>query len=152
MIEKQPAQRKEIGDVAMGLGADAGSAGIVRTKQMTFDQPGQELALEGGGTLAPFTVAYETYGKLSERKDNAILVTHALSGDAHVAGLHSANDRRPGWWDMMIGPGKGLDTDKYFVISSNVIGGCSGSTGPASICLLYTSDAADDLTRVDLGG
>jgi len=118
--------------VAMGLGADAGSAGIVRTKQMTFDQPGQELALEGGGTLAPFTVAYETYGKLSERKDNAILVTHALSGDAHVAGLHSANDRRPGWWDMMIGPGKGLDTDKYFVISSNVIGGCSGSTGPAS--------------------
>jgi len=118
--------------VAMGLGADAGSAGIVRTKQVTFDQPGQELALEGGGTLAPFTVAYETYGKLSERKDNAILVTHALSGDAHVAGLHSANDRRPGWWDMMIGPGKGLDTDKYFVISSNVIGGCSGSTGPAS--------------------
>ena len=124
--------RKEIGDVAMGLGADAGSAGIVRTKHVTFDQPGQELALEGGGTLAPFTVAYETYGKLSERGDNAILVTHALSGDAHVAGRHSANDRRPGWWDMMIGPGKGLDTDKYFVVSSNVIGGCSGSTGPAS--------------------
>jgi len=124
--------RKVIGDVAMGLGADAGSAGIVRTKHVTFDQPGQELALEGGGTLAPFTVAYETYGKLSERKDNAILVTHALSGDAHVAGRHSANDERPGWWDMMIGPGKGLDTDKHFVISSNVIGGCSGSTGPAS--------------------
>ena len=124
--------RKEIGDVAMGLGADAGSAGIVRTRTVTFDQPGQELCLEGGGTLAPFTIAYETYGKLSARKDNAILVTHALSGDAHVAGRHSANDRRPGWWDMMIGPGKGLDTDKYFVISSNVIGGCSGSTGPAS--------------------
>jgi homoserine O-acetyltransferase len=102
-------------------------------KHVTFDQPGQELALEGGGTLTPFTVAYETYGKLSERKDNAILVTHALSGDAHVAGRHSANDRRPGWWDMMVGPGKGLDTDKYFVISSNVIGGCSGSTGPASM-------------------
>ena len=118
--------------MAMGLGADAGSAGIVRTKRATFDQPGQELALEGGGSLAPFTIAYETYGKLSARKDNAIIVTHALSGDAHVAGLHSANDKRPGWWDMMIGPGKGLDTDKYFVISSNVIGGCSGSTGPAS--------------------
>jgi homoserine O-acetyltransferase len=117
----------------MGLGADAGSAGIVRTKHVTFDQPGQELALEGGGTLAPFTVAYETYGKLSERKDNAVLVTHALSGDAHAAGRHSANDQRPGWWDMMIGPGKGLDTAKYFVISSNVIGGCSGSTGPASM-------------------
>src|SRR5665647_1713514 len=133
MTAAKHTERKEIGDVAMGLGADAGSAGIVRTKHVTFDQPGQELALEGGGTLAPFTVAYETYGKLSERKDNAILVTHALSGDAHVAGLHSANDRRPGWWDMMIGPGKGLDTDKYFVISSNVIGGCSGSTGPASM-------------------
>lgn len=119
--------------MAMGLGADAGSAGIVRTKHVTFDQPGQELALEGGGTLAPFTVAYETYGKLSERKDNAVLVTHALSGDAHAAGRHSANDQRPGWWDMMIGPGKGLDTAKYFVISSNVIGGCNGSTGPASM-------------------
>ena len=118
--------------MAMGLDADAGSAGIVRTRHVTFDQPGQELALEGGGSLAPFRIAYETYGKLSARRDNAILVTHALSGDAHVAGLHSANDRRPGWWDMMIGPGKGLDTDKYFVISSNVIGGCSGSTGPAS--------------------
>jgi len=124
--------RKEIGDVAMGLDADAGSAGVVRTKHVTFAQPGQELALEGGGRLTPFTIAYETYGTLSERKDNAILVTHALSGDAHVAGLHSASDKRPGWWDMMIGPGKGLDTDKYFVISSNVIGGCSGSTGPAS--------------------
>ncbi len=125
--------RKEIGDVAMGLDEDAGSAGIVRTKKVTFDQPGQELKLESGGTLAPFTLAYETYGTLSERKDNAILVTHALSGDAHVAGRHSANDQRPGWWDMLIGPGKGIDTDRYFVISSNVIGGCGGSTGPASV-------------------
>jgi len=118
--------------VAMGLGADAGSAGIVSTHYVTFDKPGQELTLEGGGTLAPFTIAYETYGTLSERRDNAILVTHALSGDAHVAGLHSADDKRPGWWDMMVGPRKGLDTDKYFIISSNVIGGCAGSTGPAS--------------------
>ena len=132
MTSDEHADRKEIGDVAMGLGADAGSAGIVRTKRVTFDQPGQELKLEGGGSLAPVTIAYETYGRLSERKDNAILVTHALSGDAHVAGRHSANDKRPGWWDMMIGPGKGLDTDRYFVISSNVIGGCGGSTGPAS--------------------
>jgi len=132
MTDEKRTQTKEIGDVAMGLGADAGSAGIVRTQHVTFDQPGQELALEGGGTLAPFTLAYETYGRLSERKDNAVLVTHALSGDAHVAGRHSAGDQRPGWWDMMIGPGKGLDTDRYFVICANVIGGCSGSTGPAS--------------------
>ncbi len=125
-------RQKEIGDVAMGLDADAGNAGMVRTRKVTFDQPGQELALEGGGTLAPFTLAFETYGTLSPARDNAILVTHALSGDAHVAGRHSANDRRPGWWDMMIGPGKALDTGRYFVICSNVIGGCSGSTGPAS--------------------
>ena len=118
--------------MAMGLDADAGNAGMVRTRKVTFDQPGQELALEGGGTLAPFTLAFETYGTLSPARDNAILVTHALSGDAHVAGRHSANDRRPGWWDMMIGPGKALDTGRYFVICSNVIGGCSGSTGPAS--------------------
>jgi homoserine O-acetyltransferase len=129
--EKQTG-RKEIGDVAMGLGDDAGSAGIVRTQTAIFDEPGQELTLEGGGTLAPFTIAYETYGTLNEKRDNAVLVTHALSGDAHVAGLHNADDKRPGWWDMMIGPGKGLDTDRYFVISSNVIGGCGGSTGPSS--------------------
>ncbi len=133
MAEKNHTQRKEIGDVAMGLGDDAGSAGVVHTRHVVFAQPGQELALEGGGTLAPFTLAYETYGTLSERKDNAILVTHALSGDAHVAGRHGAHDQRPGWWDMMIGPGKGLDTDKYFVICSNVIGGCGGSTGPSSL-------------------
>ena len=132
MTEKKPAARKEIGDVAMGYDDDAGNAGVVRTRSVTFDQPGQELSLEGGGTLAPFTLAYETYGTLSERRDNAVLVTHALSGDAHVAGRHSANDKRPGWWDMMIGPGKGLDTERYFVICSNVIGGCSGSTGPRS--------------------
>jgi len=132
MTDTRPTQSKEIGDVPTGFGADTGNAGVVRTKKVTFDQPGQELALEGGGELGPFTVAYETYGTLSERKDNAILVTHALSGDAHAAGRHSANDERVGWWDMLIGPGKALDTRRYFVICSNVIGGCNGSTGPAS--------------------
>jgi homoserine O-acetyltransferase len=125
-------QNKQIGDVPMGYGDDTGNAGIVRTKKVTFDRPGDELHLEGGGTLAPYTVAYETYGTLNDERDNAILVTHALSGDAHVAGRHSANDKRAGWWDMLIGPGKALDTDRYFVIGSNVIGGCTGSTGPAS--------------------
>ncbi len=132
MTASKPTERKEIGDVAMGLGDDSGSAGVVQTQFVTFDAPEQRLALEGGGELGPFTIAYETYGTLSPARDNAILVTHALSGDAHVAGLHSADDKRPGWWDMLIGPGKALDTDKYYVISSNVIGGCSGSTGPAS--------------------
>ncbi len=132
MTQREDNQKKEIGDVPGGGGTDSGNAGIVCTQYVTFDQPGQELHLEGGGTLAPITIAYETYGTLSERADNAILVTHALSGDAHVAGLHAATDKRPGWWDMLIGPGKALDTDRYFVICSNVIGGCSGSTGPSS--------------------
>jgi len=84
--EKHPAKHIEIGDVPAGVGEDTGSAGIVRTKLVTFDAPEQHLALEGGGELGPFTLAYETYGHLNEHRDNAILVTHALSGDAHVAG------------------------------------------------------------------
>lgn len=132
-MKEKPTYTKEIGDVSLGLGDDAGSAGLVGTQTVVFDSPHQRLELEGGGELWPFTLAYETYGTLSERKDNAILVTHALSGDAHCAGRHHASDKRPGWWDMLIGPGKALDTDKYFVICSNVVGGCSGSTGPASL-------------------
>ena len=90
------------------------------------------LALESGETLGPITLAYETYGKLNEDKSNAILVLHALSGDAHVAG-RSSDDGAVGWWDSLIGHGKGIDTDKYFVVCSNVIGGCKGSTGPSSV-------------------
>ena len=105
---------------------------VVETQTVTFAEPPNELLLDSGERLGPVTLAYETYGKLNASKSNAILVTHALSGDAHAAGYH-AGDKAPGWWDDMIGPGKGLDTDKYFVISSNVIGGCKGSTGPSSI-------------------
>jgi homoserine O-acetyltransferase len=90
------------------------------------------MALESGRTLGPITLAYETYGKLNRDRSNAVLVTHALSGDAHAAGWHEG-DKDPGWWDDMIGPGKAFDTERYFVISSNVIGGCKGSTGPSSI-------------------
>jgi homoserine O-acetyltransferase len=133
MADAKPEQTKEIGDVPTGIGADAGSAGIVRTKHVTFDEPQRALMLEGGGELWPITIAYETYGTLSAARDNAIMVFHALSGDAHAAGRHSANDKRAGWWDIVIGPGKALDTDRYFVISANVIGGCNGSTGPSSI-------------------
>jgi homoserine O-acetyltransferase/O-succinyltransferase len=132
MPEKKRRQSIEIGDVPVGYGDDSGSAGIVRTQSVTFDQPDQRLTLEGGGELAPFTLAYETYGTLSPQRDNAILIAHALSGDAHVAGRHRSDDKNAGWWDILIGPGKALDTDKYFVICSNVIGGCSGSTGPSS--------------------
>jgi homoserine O-acetyltransferase/O-succinyltransferase len=89
------------------------------------------MPLESGEKLGPITLAYETYGRLDAAGSNAILVTHALSGDAHAAGIHEG-DERPGWWDEMIGPGKALDTDRYFVISSNVVGGCAGSTGPSS--------------------
>jgi homoserine O-acetyltransferase/O-succinyltransferase len=105
-----------------------GSVGIVQTRLYHHPSP---LLLESGESLSSPTLAYETYGRLNREKGNAILVCHALSGDAHVAGFHEG-DERPGWWDAFIGPGKALDTDRYFVICSNVIGGCKGSTGPAS--------------------
>ena len=91
----------------------------------------ESLKLESGVVLAPVDVAYETYGTLNEAKSNAILVLHAFSGDAHAAGLDAEGQK--GWWDDQIGPGKGFDTNKYFVICSNVLGGCKGSTGPSSI-------------------
>jgi homoserine O-acetyltransferase/O-succinyltransferase len=90
------------------------------------------IPLDCGATLAPVEIAYETYGTLNAAKSNAILVLHAFSGDAHAAGI-SHETGKPGWWDNMIGPGKAFDTDKYFVICSNVLGGCRGTTGPSSI-------------------
>ncbi len=132
--DREPsASGKQIGDVPVRAGDDVGSAGVVTTQTVTLAEPPDELHLESGEKLGPITVAYETYGTLSKRADNAVLVCHALSGDAHVAGLHAPEDKRPGWWDMLVGPGKALDTDKYFVVCANVIGGCGGSTGPASI-------------------
>ncbi len=103
---------------------------IVHTQQITFDK---KLVLQSGATLGPITLAYETYGRLNADRSNVIMICHALSGDAHVAGRHSSEDRKPGWWDDAVGPGKAFDTNKYFVLCSNVIGGCSGSTGPSSI-------------------
>lgn len=105
---------------------------IVETKFYTFCEPPNELKLKSGVTLGPITLAYETYGTLNSDRSNAILVCHSLTADAHAAFYH-AGETKPGWWDPMIGPGKAFDTDKYFIISSNVIGGCKGSTGPASI-------------------
>ncbi|MEJ2198028.1 MAG: homoserine O-acetyltransferase [Desulfuromonadales bacterium] len=105
-------------------------ADIVKTEYVDFDV---ELQLESGRLLGPLTLAYETYGTLNEDRSNAVLVAHAWTGDAHAAGRHHVDDRKPGWWDDMIGPGKVLDTNRYFVICSNVIGSCFGSTGPTSI-------------------
>ncbi|MDD3927247.1 MAG: homoserine O-acetyltransferase [bacterium] len=107
---------------------------ITKLKYYTFaERPGDELHLDCGRSLSPVTLAYETYGRLNAAKSNAILILHALSGDAHAAGRHHQEDSKPGWWDNAIGPGKAFDTDKYFVICSNVIGGCQGSTGPSSL-------------------
>ena len=105
------------------------SVGIVKTEFVDFDV---ELRLESGRLLGPLTIAYETYGRLNRNKSNVILVAHAWTGDAHAAGFHSKEDRKPGWWDNMIGPGKVLDTERYFVVCSNTIGSCKGSTGPTS--------------------
>lgn len=91
------------------------------------------LVLESGATLAPVTLCYETFGTLNGARDNVILVCHALTGDSHAAGFYHADEKRPGWWDTAIGPGKALDTNRYFVICSNVLGGCQGSTGPGAI-------------------
>jgi homoserine O-acetyltransferase len=107
--------------------------GIVETKYFTFGSNYDGLILSTGKKLLPVTIAYETYGTLNSEKNNAILINHALSGSAHAAGYHSVNDTNSGWWDLYIGPNKAFDTNTYFIICSNVIGGCSGSTGPASI-------------------
>ena len=112
--------------------SDSDGLGFVKTKYFTFAVPPDHLITESGAKLGPVTLAYETYGTLNARKDNAILVLHALSGDAHAAGWHEG-DKKPGWWDNMIGPEKAFDTDKYFIISSNALGGCKGSTGPSSM-------------------
>ena len=108
---------------------DKDSVGIVETKFLNIDYP---FVLESGKSLDNITVAYETYGELNKEKNNAILICHALTGDAHAAGWHNG-DRKPGWWEMIIGPGKVLDSEKYFIICSNVLGGCKGTTGPSSI-------------------
>jgi homoserine O-acetyltransferase len=104
------------------------AAPLRHAQQVTFAQP---LLLELGGQLPSVTVTYETYGQLNRQRDNAVWVCHAISGDSHVA--RHGDDDEPGWWDILVGPGKSIDTDRYFVICSNVLGGCRGTTGPNSI-------------------
>ena len=112
---------------------DGVSVGLVEKKYFTFAEPPDTMILESNARLGPITIAYETLGTLNEDKSNVILILHALSGDSHVAGYYSESDPKPGWWEIMVGPGKGIDTDKYFVICPNIIGSCMGSTGPSSI-------------------
>ena len=106
------------------------SVGIVKPQKAIFDSP---LQLDCGKELKKIELVYETYGSLNERKDNAVLICHALSGDHHAAGYNSPEDKKPGWWDVCIGPGKPFDTNKFFIVCPNNIGGCKGSSGPNTI-------------------
>lgn len=108
----------------------ADSVGLVTPQRQTFTEP---LQLAGGRTLPQYELVYETYGQLNVSRSNAVLICHALSGHHHAAGYHSADERKPGWWDSCIGPGKAIDTDRFFVVSLNNLGGCHGSTGPSSL-------------------
>ena len=109
------------------------SVGIVETQTVTLFNDGSRLSLECGKSLGPVQVAFETYGTLNADASNVILICHALSGNAHAAGRHHPDDKKPGWWDNYIGPGKPFDTDYFFVVSSNNLGGCDGTTGPSSV-------------------
>ncbi|MCU0792562.1 MAG: homoserine O-acetyltransferase [Opitutaceae bacterium] len=109
--------------------AEPGEVGLVEPHNFTSNEP---FTCDDGHTLPHFTLRYETYGRLSPAGDNAVLICHALSGDHHCAGIHSLSDRKPGWWNNLIGPGKAVDTNHLFVVCANVLGGCQGSTGPLS--------------------
>lgn len=110
--------------------SESNSVGIVNAQIAHFTQP---LTLKSGAVLPQYHLAYETYGELNAAKTNAVLICHALSGNHHVAGRYSPEDKYPGWWDNLIGPGKPLDTNKFFVIGLNNLGGCHGSSGPSSV-------------------
>lgn len=108
----------------------ANDVGLVTPRDFVYSQP---FTFKSGQVIPGFTLRYETYGTLNATRDNAILICHALSGDHHCAGWHSPSDRKPGWWNNLIGPGKAVDTRRFFVVCVNVLGGCQGSTGPSSI-------------------
>ena len=110
-----------------------GGVGLTETRHLTLDLPEGGFRLESGGTLPRVDIAYETYGELSPERDNVVFICHALTGDAHAAGYTPDDVKRPsGWWDNMIGPGRGIDTDRFHVVCANILGGCKGTTGPSS--------------------
>ena len=112
---------------------DRSTAVYTEKKYLQLFHPPDKMILESGAKLGPVTIAYETLGRLNPERNNAVLICHALSGSSHVAGYYSAAEKKPGWWDNITGPGKGIDINKYFVICSNILGSCYGSTGPSSI-------------------
>lgn len=126
------------------------SEGLVKKQFFTFAKT-SAMKLESGQSISPITIAYETYGTLNKDKTNVILVCHALSGDSHAAGYYAISDAKPGWWDIMIGPDKGIDTNKYFVICSNILGSCCGSTGPASINPLKNKEFGTNFPFITIG-
>jgi homoserine O-acetyltransferase len=111
-------------------GAEPGSVGVVRAQRAAFDAP---LQLRSGASIAAYELAYETYGTLNPSRSNAVLVCHALNASHHVAGVYAEDPNNLGWWDNLVGPGKPLDTNRFFVVGVNNLGGCHGSTGPASL-------------------
>ncbi|UZE95943.1 homoserine O-succinyltransferase MetX [Alkalimarinus alittae] len=121
------------------------SVGLVTPQTLHFDQP---LTLQCGKVLPEYDLVYETYGELNSTASNAILICHALSGHHHAAGYHSASEKKPGWWDSCIGPGKPIDTSRFFVVSLNNLGGCHGSTGPTSINPLTNTQYGPDFPVV----
>lgn len=134
-----------------GHDQNGATVGLVEKKFFTFASDKDPLQLESGASLGPVTIAYETCGTLNADKSNAILVFHALSGDSHVAGYYKPEDPKPGWWDIMVGPDKGIDTEKYFIICANIIGSCVGSTGPSSVNPETGKEFATDFPLITIG-
>ncbi len=131
MVDDTNVQPKNVAsDDSSAAEYPAGSVGLVSPQTMKFEHA---LELSSGKVLPEYELVYETYGTLNESCSNAVLICHALSGDHHAAGYHNANDKKPGWWDSCIGPGKPIDTDRFFVVALNNLGGCSGSTGPNKV-------------------
>ena len=110
--------------------SEPGEVGLVEARDFVSPEP---FTFESGHTIPGFTLRYETYGRLNAARDNVVFIAHALSGDHHAAGIHALTDRKSGWWNNLIGPGKAVDTNHYFAICSNCLGGCVGSTGPSSL-------------------
>jgi homoserine O-acetyltransferase len=127
---REPSQLCDWNLIIVTAASRASRLGVIKPQHAHFHDA---LYLESGEVLDEFELVYETYGDLRSDGSNAILICHALSGNHHAAGLHSEADTKPGWWDTVIGPGKPIDTNRFFVVCTNNIGGCSGSTGPASI-------------------